>query len=76
MADRDLAPRKPARQLAVVIALDDIARFPRPSCHRDPQHVGRARAAVDQIADEDRLAALRRRDGDGTLTAVSPHAIR
>jgi hypothetical protein len=40
-------------QLVVVVAGHAEGRAGRDHVHRQPQHVGRARAAIDQIAEQD-----------------------
>ncbi len=45
-----------AQQLDVVVAGDDERAAGLHHFHDDPQHVGHARAAIDQVAKEDSLA--------------------
>lgn len=64
MADCDLSAFEPARQFAIMIALHDIGDARLLRLHGDAQHARHIRPAIDEIADEDQLAAMRGRDGD------------
>ena len=49
-----LRPRSLRDQLVLVVARARQSRARRDHAHHQPQHAGRVRAAVDQVADEDR----------------------
>ena len=58
----DVAASEPAAELLVVVALDAIADPVAQRRHDETQHARRIGAAIDEVADEDQLAALRRDD--------------
>ena len=58
VAHLHIAPGQPAAELVVMIADHAIARPGLHQMHGQAHHVRRARSAIDQIAQQDRLAAL------------------
>ena len=71
MGDLDVPAGEPAAELLIVIALHDMSLPGIYGGHDNAQHVGRARAAVDEVADKDELATL-----GGTISIVVPSCRR
>jgi hypothetical protein len=70
MGDRHLAAFQPAAEFAFVVALDAVGGSGRDHAHGDAQGTGGVGAAIDQVADEDDLAALGRRDAHRPVAAI------